>query len=161
MKVLLVIDLQNGVCHEDGTIYNFDNLITGVNARIKEYRDKKLPIIFVQHNDPGLVAGTKEWELVPELDFQEGDPVVQKTHPDSFYKTNLQELLTDLDATEIEICGAQTEYCIDATTKAAFDRHYQLSMQEGLSSTYDNDFMTAKETIDFFQGIWDHQYLTL
>ncbi|BDP73770.1 hypothetical protein EfmAA96_15550 [Enterococcus faecium] len=38
---------------------------------------------------------------------------VRKTHANSFYKTNLSVLLTELDCHSIELCGAQAEYCID------------------------------------------------
>ena len=44
---------------------------------------------------------------------------VRKTHANSFYKTNLKEILDQLSVNRIEFCGAQTEYCMDATIKFA------------------------------------------
>lgn len=161
MRALLVIDLQNGVCNEDGRIYNYDSLIQGVNERIKAYRKTADPIIFVQHNDAELVRNTVAWELVPELDVLPTDFFVQKTHPNAFFNTELQSILENLNVQEIEICGAQTEYCVDTTIKVAHDRHYQLSMHRGLVATNDNEFMTAEETGKFFEGIWNHTFLRL
>lgn len=62
---------------------------------------------------------------------------------------------------ELEICGAQTEYCVDTTIKMAHGLGYQLSMRYGASSTFDNQFMTAKETIQFYENIWEEYFLDL
>ncbi len=39
--VLLVIDLQNGVCYGEQTAVNMPQVIAGVNARIAAYRKAK------------------------------------------------------------------------------------------------------------------------
>ena len=85
---------------------------------------------------------------------------VRKTHANSFYKTNLSVLLTELDCHSIELCGAQAEYCIDTTVKFAHGLGYQLMMCRGATTTYDNPFMKAKETIAFYEKIWDKRFLT-
>lgn len=161
MKALLVIDLQNGVCKEDKVIYNYDHLIKGVNQRIQKNRELQQPLIFIQHNDSELVYGSESWQLVSELDFLTGDFLIQKTHANSFFKTKLQQTLSDLKVTEIELCGAQTEYCVDTTIKVAHSLGYQLTMYRGLNSTFDNGWMTAEQTIRFYENIWDQRFLVL
>lgn len=69
-------------------------------------------------------------------------------------------LLTELDCHSIELCGAQAEYCIDTTVKFAHGLGYQLMMCRGATTTYDNPFMKAKETIAFYEKIWDKRFLT-
>lgn len=42
--------------------------------------------------------------------------------------------------------GLQTNFCIDATVKSAFERGYNVIVPKGTNSTFDNDYMNA-ETI--------------
>ena len=82
---------------------------------------------------------------------------VRKTHANAFYKTNLKEILDQLSVNRIEFCGAQTEYCMDATIKFAHGLGYENFMGQKTTSTLNNPFMSAKETIDFMRtyGITD------
>ena len=161
MKALLVIDLQIGVCNQGGQkLWQLPVLIHLVNQRINQYRAQDLPIIFIQHEDDTLVAGTTDWQLLPELNFMKDDLVIRKSHPNAFYQTDLQYFLKQLQINELEICGAQTEYCIDATVKMAHGLGYQLTMKPGASSTIDNQFMTAEETRRYFEWLWGKNFLS-
>lgn len=46
---------------------------------------------------------------MPELNVPKTAIFVQKTHADSFWQTNLQTLLSQMQIKSLEICGAQTE----------------------------------------------------
>lgn len=60
----------------------------------------------------------------------------------------------------LEICGAQVEFCVDATIKMAHGLGYQLEMTRGPTTTPNNSFMTAEKTLDFYQErIWNHRFL--
>lgn len=59
--VLIVIDLQNGVCYSGEHLFDLQNLLTKVNKRISSYRKSNKPIIFVQHCDDDLVPEKKNW----------------------------------------------------------------------------------------------------
>ncbi|HGF7732370.1 TPA: cysteine hydrolase family protein [Enterococcus faecium] len=157
---IVVIDLQKGICFDSSSIHELETVTALVNERIKTYETIGKPVIFVQHEDDQLVPGTKPWELLSELSIPEHSYFVRKTHANSFYKTNLSMLLTELDCHSIELCGAQTEYCIDTTVKFAQGLGYQLMMCRGATTTYDNPFMKAKETIAFYEKIWDKRFLT-
>ena len=160
-KALLVIDLQNGVCHNSKDIFNLKSLIKLINERIAFFRAQELPVVFIQHENSLLLKDSTEWKLISELNYQRDDFYINKTHPNSFYKTKLQETLNNLQVRELEICGAQIEYCVDTTIKMAHGLGYQLSMKHGASSTFDNQFMTAKETIKFYENIWEEYFLDL
>ncbi|MEG0438731.1 MAG: cysteine hydrolase family protein [Solibacillus sp.] len=158
--VLIVIDLQNGVCNSGGEyIFDLTNLLTKVNNRIALYRALHKPIIFVQHCDEELVPEEDLWAIHSDLDVQAHDFFVRKTHANSFYKTNLKDILDELAIQRIEFCGAQTEYCMDATIKFAHGLGYENSMVQKATSTLNNPFMSAKETIDFYESIWNKRFL--
>ncbi|WP_353936135.1 isochorismatase family protein [uncultured Limosilactobacillus sp.] len=67
--------------------------------------------------DEDLVPDSSAWQLVPSLSVLPTDLRIQKEHPNAFYRTNLQAILTQRRVDQLEICGAQTEYCVDATIK--------------------------------------------
>ncbi|MFC6289298.1 cysteine hydrolase family protein [Levilactobacillus angrenensis] len=158
---LLIIDMQNGVCFSEPGVANAAAVIDGIQRRITHYRQLGRPIIFVQHNDEDLVADSLAWQIIPAFRVQPTDTVVQKTHANAFYHTNLRRVLTDFAAESLEICGAQTEYCVDTTTKVAHGIGYDLEMTPGLTTTVDNAFMTADQTIAFYEGIWNHRFVTM
>ncbi|EEK71521.1 Isochorismatase [Bacillus mycoides] len=159
--ILIVIDLQNGVCYSEEHLFDLQNLLTKVNKRISSYRKSNKPIIFVQHCDDDLVPEKELWAIHTDLDVQEQDFFVRKTHANSFYKTNLKEILDQLSVHRIEFCGAQTEYCMDATIKFAHGLGYENFMVQKTTSTLNNPFMSAKETINFYENIWNHRFLKL
>ncbi|MBS7576318.1 MULTISPECIES: isochorismatase family protein [unclassified Enterococcus] len=157
---LVIIDLQNGVCKSEELIYNFHELVRLVNHRVAQYQKDNKAIIIIQHCDETLLQGSYEWEVVPELNIPTNVHKVIKTHADSFFKTNFQSLLKKLKVTEMEICGAQTEYCIDTTIKVAHALGYHIQMQHGATTTYDNPYMHAQATINFYEGIWHQRFVT-
>lgn len=83
---------------------------------------------------------------------------VHQPHANSFWQSNLQVLLGQKQIHSLEICGAQTEYCIDTTVKVAHSLGYQLQM---VSTTVANSLMTATQTIAFYEGIWADRFMTL
>lgn len=157
--VLIVIDLQNGVCYSNEHLFGLQELISKVNERISLYRKLHKQIIFVQHCDEELVPGEEIWAIHDDIDVQEQDSLITKIHANSFYKTNLREILGQLNVRSIEFCGAQTEYCMDATIKFAHGLGYSNFMVRNATSTLNNPFMTAKETINFYENMWSHRYL--
>ena len=157
---LIVIDMQNGVLTA-GTreIWQRQALIDKVNVRIEKYRQQNFPIIFVQHEDKELVAESEAWQLVPDLQVWPEDFLVRKTHANSFYKTNLQEILSSLTAHKLEFCGAQTEFCVNTSLIFAHGLGYDNSMLAGHSSTYDNEFLRAADMISFYEKLWENRFV--
>lgn len=154
---LLIIDLQNSVCKYPKT-YNFATVIDHVNQRIAEYHDS--PVIFVQHCDEELVPNEELWQLVSELNQPENAHYILKEFASSFYQTDLKKLLTVLNVQTIEICGSQTEFCVDTTIKVAHSFGYQLNMFHRSTMTHDNDFLTAEELNAFYELIWSDRFVT-
>ncbi|MFC6177649.1 cysteine hydrolase family protein [Companilactobacillus huachuanensis] len=153
---LVIIDMQRALQYS----YNFDGLIHSINDRIFSYRQDNLPIIFIQHNDQDLVRGSELWNLSGKLDKQKEDIVVEKTHANAFYQTNLNKILMQKGIRSIEVCGAQTEYCCNTTIIMAHGLGYKIFMEHDMTTTFDNDYMTAEDTISFFENIWNQRFVT-
>lgn len=160
ITALLIIDLQIGVQPENDQLCNLTNVLNGVNQRIRLHRETNNPIIFVQHNDNDLLLNSPKWELFPTLDAKETDIYIDKTHANSFYQTELTEQLKKLNITTLEICGAQTEYCVDTTVRMAHGLGYQLFMKKGLTTTLNSELLDAKTIIEHHENLWNNRFLT-
>ena len=159
MDALLIIDLQNGVNSEMFPLYQLDSLLNAVNDRITDYHLHDKPIIFIQHNDDdNLIKGSDAWALFSELNHQENDYYVDKTHANSFYHTELKSVLDKLHITGLEICGAQTEYCVDATIKMAHALDYSVTVFSGLTTTNDAGLFLAADKIAHYEAIWKGRF---
>ena len=54
------------------------------------------------------------------------------------------------------IIGLQTNYCIDATVKSAFERGFDVIIPAGANSTFDNDYMTGETTVRYYnEDVWE------
>ncbi|MGX7245072.1 cysteine hydrolase family protein [Enterococcus quebecensis] len=155
-KALIVIDLQNGL----NGLFQLNEVLASVNQRITDYRKNHLPIIFIQHEDEELVPNSPAWQLFDELDAREEDFYIGKTHANSFFKTTLRKLLDEHNITELEFCGAQTEYCVDTTIRMAHGLGYRNFMKKGLSTTFNNDLLDAKTIIQHHENLWNGRFLT-
>lgn len=154
---LIVIDLQNGIV---GNHPDLPAFLTRINQHILEYRKAGKLILFIQHNDQAVKYGTAAWQLVTGLDRQQTDIVIEKCHPNAFLQTDLLFQLNTRQLHTIEICGAQTEYCVDATIKGAHTLGYQVYMQHQMNTTDDNTYMTATQTVAFYEHIWEQRFVT-
>ncbi|AYE39144.1 cysteine hydrolase family protein [Companilactobacillus zhachilii] len=153
---LIIVDMQKALQYS----YNFNGLVHNINDRISQYRQSNKPIIFIQHNDQDVVRGSDLWQLSGKLDKQKEDIVVEKFHPNAFYQTNLNKVLMQNSVRSIELCGAQTEYCCNATIVMAHGLGYKIFMEHDMTTTFDNDYMIAENTISFFENIWNQRFVT-
>lgn len=159
--VLIIIDMQKGVCHyEDQTISHFEHIVSRINDRISAYASEEKPVIFIQHTDEYLEKGTEKWEVLSELNQNQSEYFIEKKHPNAFYQTELKDVLDKLDAKILEICGAETQYCVDSTVKFAHGLGYSIIMEKGLHTSWDNEWMQAEETAQFYEMIWKDTFVT-
>ncbi|GEL90584.1 isochorismatase family protein [Pediococcus parvulus] len=156
--VLIVIDMQNAL-HK---MANFDAVVAGINKRIAVYRQEKKAIFFVQTTDDEIPSDTEAFELTDKLDFKsQKDEFIVKTTPDSFYHTNLEAYLKTYNTHSVEICGGQTEYCVDTTIRVARHLNYEVEVTRGLTTTFDSDLLNAQTIIKHHESIWDGSFATM
>lgn len=159
--VLIIIDMQNGVCrYENESLYNLEKIILEIQKLIAEYKAESKPIVFIQHMDEYLQKGSYKWEIVSELNTEVGSYFVEKSHPNSFYKTELEDILNAVHAKSIEICGAETQYCVDSTIKFAHGLGFTVVMHRDTHSGWETEEMTSDKMIQFYEKIWDDRFVT-
>lgn len=152
-KALLIIDVQNGMFSlPENPVYKGEHLLSIIQKLIHKFREKNVPIIYIQHtdeNDSPLKKNTPGWKIRPELTPLKSDIVIQKTTPNSFLGTELQSILDNQNIKEIIICGLQSELCIDTTCRQAKALGYDVILVEDGHSTFDTELLSA-------ENIWAH-----
>jgi ureidoacrylate peracid hydrolase len=155
-RALLVVDMQNGFCHPEGSFNRIDMGLEGAveavrNAAIAvaQARRAGIPVVFTRHlyrpgradegralkqNSPalagvdGLETGTWDAEVMAELGCGPGDLVVDKVRFDAFQWTSLEPLLRGLGVDELVVCGVVTNICVETTIRSAFMRDFPVIM---------------------------------
>ena len=132
---LLVVDVQNGVM---GEAYQRDAVVANINQLVARARQEQVPVVWVQHSaDEELIAGSQDWQIVPELTPEDGEPVVGKRYGDSFEATDLEDVLDGLGVGRLVVAGAETDACIRCTLHGAFARGYDATLVSDAHTAWD------------------------
>ena len=121
----------------------------------KRWRSRQIGRDGIGIGDPGpngriLVRGEAGWDIIPELAPQPGEPIIDKPGKGSFYGTDLQDELTELEITHLVIAGVTTEVCVQTTMREANDRGYECLLVEDATESYFPEFKAA--TIDMIRA---------
>ncbi|UBU09446.1 isochorismatase family protein [Nonomuraea gerenzanensis] len=131
---LLVIDVQNGVV---GEAHERDAVVANVASLVDRARAEQVPVVWVQHNDADMPRESDGWHFVPELTRNDGEPLVEKSYPDSFEDTTLESVLAGLEVGRLVVSGAQTDVCIRSTLHGAIVRGYDAILVSDAHTTED------------------------
>ena len=133
-SALLVIDLQNSVV--EGA-HERDAVLANVGTLVDKARREHVPVVWVQHSDDNLTRGSDSWQIVPELDPSDTEPLIEKRYGDSFEDTTLESVLSGLGVGRLLVVGAQTDACIRSTLHGAFVRGYDTTLVGDAHTTED------------------------
>jgi len=144
-KALLVIDVQRDVV---ANAVRLNEVVANINLLISSARQSNVPVIWVQHSDDYLVKGSDGWQIVDELSPLSGEVKIYKTRPSSFADTDLAEQLESRGIKSLIISGAQTDYCVNATSNAGVELGYEVTLVSDAHTTEDSEAASATEIID-------------
>ncbi len=146
---LLVIDMQRGLCEGAEAAFEVQPLIARINALAKKARAVKAPVLWVHHEEAegALQHGTDGWQLAQGLETHPRDILVRKTTPDAFLRTGLERLLKTHEVDALVVCGLQTEYCVDTTTRRALALGLPVVLVADGHSTPGNVHLSAAQII--------------
>lgn len=164
---LLVIDMQNSFCADDGgcgktglPIQNLQSAIQPCVKVVAAARAAGIPVIYTRYmyrpdyadggvlvkyllpelKDTGaLQAGTWDIEVIPELKPHANDFIVDKNRPSAFYATNLETILNGLDVDSLVACGVTTNCCVESTVRDASHRDYKTFVVQDAVAELDDE----------------------
>lgn len=155
---LIVVDMQNGFCHPDGSharlgfgLEGCERAVRNTSIAVGQARDAGIPVIFTRHlyrlghadegpalirdspaivRQNGLAAGSWDAEVIDDLACRGDDLKVDKVRFDAFQWTSLEPLLRGLGVSRLMICGVVTNLCVETTVRSAFMRDFPVMLIE-------------------------------
>ena len=155
--VLLVVDMQK--CLVDEELYAYDSFVEKTAKLIGAARENRVEVIYVQHDagpGSGLSAGDDGFEIADQVSPEKDEKVFVKTINSCFGNPEFRKYMEQQEDKRLMIIGLQTNYCIDATVKSAFESGYEVIIPEGTNSTFDNDYMDGETTVRYYnEDVWE------
>lgn len=145
---LLIIDVQRGAF--DGVLHppinQPDALIDSATRLLNAARSGGVPVVFVQHCEgPGelFTVDTPQWALHDALVPQSGEAVVHKRASSAFEDTDLAQVLANMKADSLVLCGLQSEFCVSNTAKSALTNGFKVTIAQDGHSTWPSGELSA------------------
>lgn len=157
---VLVIDIQKGITDE--RLYDFDGFITNTVSIIKAARENNVEVIYIQHDDgpgTGFSIGDEGFEIASQVAPLGDEKIYVKEINSCFGNKEFADYLKQVKEDTLIIVGLQTNFCIDATIKSAFERGYKVIVPKGANSTFDNDYMDKETTYRYYnEMMWPKRF---
>ena len=142
---VVVVDMQNGFCHPDGSLFAPDSeaAIDPVGRLVERGLDAGAWLVFTRDVHPPeqfeeahyydefdrwgehVVEGSWEAAIVDDLPADAADHVVVKHTYDAFYRTDLEGFLDTHGIDDLLICGTLANVCVLHTAGSAGLRDYR------------------------------------
>jgi len=142
---VVIVDMQNGFCHPDGSLYapGSEDAIDPCGTLVERARDAGARAVFTRDVHPPeqfddahyydefeqwgehVLEGSWEAELVDELAPTEDDLVVEKHTYDAFHRTQLEGWLEARGIDDLVFGGTLANVCVLHTAGSAGLRDYR------------------------------------
>jgi ureidoacrylate peracid hydrolase len=179
---LLVVDMQNGFCHADGSvarrldISGYRAPVPFVAALVRAAHEASIQVVWSRQehreDDAGRLGhripnhtsklgyvpcleGTWDAEILAELKplVHDSDLVITKPRASCFYATTLGDDLAARGIDTLVICGVATNYCVDATVRDAYARDFDLIIvRDACGSTWPDLHEATLRNSELFHG---------
>lgn len=133
-EAVVVIDVQRDVL---ASCIRVDQVSSNINRVVATARESGVPVIWIRHNDHGMPVDAPGWELAEQFSPADGEPIVDKQFGDAFAETDLASELAAVGATDLVLCGAQTDACVRSTFYGALYRGYPTTLVTDAHTTED------------------------
>ncbi|MZP67281.1 MAG: isochorismatase family protein [Bacteroidales bacterium] len=159
MKGLLIIDMQNDSFPEKMPVHDLEGVVLRINKLAESFRKKNYLVIHIQHDGTlqnSCLPGTHGWQLIPSLIKEPKDLLVSKTVNDSFYGTELKNVLESEHIDTLVIAGFATDFCVDTTVRSAINKNYKVLIAGDCHTTFSRSFLSAEIIIRHHNLVWGY-----
>jgi nicotinamidase-related amidase len=156
VQAVIVVDMQVGL--HDGTVkHDLDGVIDRINRLTARTRQHGGAVIWIRHcGKPGedFARDSRGWAFLPELHQHMNDIVVEKTLNDPFAGTTLGSVLDRLTPERVLVTGWATDFCVDATVRAAVSRGHRVVVVADAHTLADRPHLSAVRIIEHHHYVW-------
>lgn len=145
-RAIVVVDFQNEYLATGKLpLVGIEAALANAARIIAAARAKDELLIHVRHEfatpgAPAFVPGTDGVQIIPAVAPVEGEPVILKNYPNSFRDTGLKSMLDEQGVEELVVIGAMSHMCIEATSRAAADFGYPVTVVHDACATMNLEF---------------------
>jgi len=150
-QALLVIDMLRDFIDPAGSLYCGEaarGIIPVVRNLLAHHRRAGSLIVFPMDAHapddrefemfaPHCVAGTPGAEFIPEIEVLPDEHRLPKTRFSTFFKTDLERILTEAEVDEVHVCGVCTSICVMDTVSDLRNRDYPVVVHEKAVADFD------------------------
>lgn len=149
---LLIIDMQVGLFHGPEKPHDGERVLANIQHLIHQARLQHVPIYAARHTGPTgspIAAGSPFWQLLPELELSaDADCLFDKSRPNAFHGTNLAQQLNAAQIEDLYLVGMKTQFCVDATCRAAADQGFKPLLVADAHTCMDTPALPAQVIIE-------------
>lgn len=175
---LVVIDMQNGFCHKDGSFARLGiqtdprAIVPRIHELLSGFRATGLPVYFLKtaykadYSDrrgrnrhdrlerlQGLLQGSWDADILDELTPKPGDNVINKTRNSCFLYTSLEDTLKERGVDHLILTGVGTDVCVETTARDAYQLNFAVTTISGATATCnESDHRAALHALRYFGG---------
>jgi len=134
---LILVDLQKGIVARDTAPYPSAEVVAKAATLAKAFRTHKLPVVLVhvtagapgRTEQPKPAISSPDWaDLVPELDRQPDDHIVEKKSWGAFAHTGLEEHLKAQGVSQVVVAGIATAIGVESTARQAYEAGFNVTL---------------------------------
>ena len=178
VPALVVIDMQNGFCHKDGSFARVGvqtdpkPIIPSINELLCEFQASRLPVYFFKtghkadcsdrrgrdRNDrleqcQGLLQGSWNVDILDEFTPAPGDDVIEKTRNSCFFNTSLKDILRRRGVDHLILTGVGTDVCIETTARDAYQLNFAVTtISDATWTCNEADHLVSLHALRYFGG---------
>ena len=170
---LVVVDMQNGFCHPEGSLYAppSEAAIKPIGELIDLARDHEVQVVFTRDVHPPeqfedvhyydeferwgkhVIEGSWEAEIVEQLHVRQDDHIVEKHTYDAFQQTEFDGWLSARQLNDLVICGTLANVCVLHTAGSAGLRDYRpIIVEDAVGYLTEEDREYALDHADWLFG---------
>jgi nicotinamidase-related amidase len=148
-RALLIIDIQRD--YFPGGAYPLvePEAAAGAARRVLDrFRGAGEPVVHLKHvwdapDAAFMKPGTPGIEIHETVAPADGEPVIEKTEPNGFLGTSLEERLRADGVDELVVAGMMSSMCVDATVRSAAERGFTVTVVHDACAAPDLEFSGA------------------
>lgn len=168
---IIVVDIINDFVSGVLGSKRAEKIIPNVKRLLDFARKKKIPVIYTcdthlrELDDefevwpPHAVKGTKGAEVIDELKPEKTDFIIHKRRYSSFFGTDLDTLLRELQVDTVVIVGLVTDICVQHTAGDAFFRGYRIVIPEDGVETVSPE--AQKTSLEYMKKVYNAKITTI
>lgn len=175
---LVVVDMQNGFCHKQGSFAKMGNqtdptaVVPHINELRSAFRAADIPVFFLRtaynadYSDrrgrdrrdrltklQGLIRGSWDADILDELTPEPGETVVDKTRNSGFFKTSLEDTLKERGVNHLIMTGVGTDVCVETTARDAYQLDFAVTtVSDAAGACNMPDHLAALHALRYFGG---------